>query len=271
VTRRTEHGLEIERETRMRRMTARLHPGRFPALLAAILPVLTAACAPAPPAPAAPGPEGGAGAALPATYVYQCEGDYRFSVTVMPDRVALRAGGNNTELPRVIAASGTRYSNGSITFWSKGLQAQLETPEAAHRSCVGQLARTPADEARILASGGGAPLTDVRWTLSELAGAPALPDRSGALPYLDFAQQGATLTGSGGCNLLSGRYSAQGDLLHVNQGLIMTRRACVDPALQRQEQAFVDALQRTDRFRIWGTTLTLLSGTEVVARFTTGA
>jgi heat shock protein HslJ len=255
----------------MRRIMLRPRPERFPALLATVPMLLLAACVPAAPSPASPGPEGGAGQALPSTYVFRCEGDYRFSVTVMPDRVALRTGGSTTELPHVIAASGTRYSNGSVTFWSKGLEAQLETPAAAYRSCVGQVAETPADEAQILANGGGAPLTGVQWTLWQLAGAPALADQGGGLPFLRFTERDSTLTGSGGCNLLSGRYSAQGDLLHVDEGLVMTRRACVDPGLQRQEQAFVDALQRVDRFSIWGNTLTLLAGTEVVARFTTGA
>jgi putative lipoprotein len=253
-------------------MQMKVRPGaeQLSALVTAIPLALLTACAPATRSPAEPGPGGGAEQSRPSTIVYQCENGYRFSVGVTADRVALRMGGRTMELPRVVAASGTRYSNGSTTFWSKGLEAQLETPSASYRSCVGQPAATPAEEARILANGGGAPLTDVRWTLSQLAGAPALPDRSGALPYLRFTASGATITGSGGCNLVSGRYTAQGDLLHVNEGLIMTRRACVDPALQRQEQGFVDALQRTDRFSIWGNTLSLLAGSEVVARFTTG-
>jgi heat shock protein HslJ len=248
----------------MRPDRLRHHPARLPSLLATLPFALLAACAPAAPSPDAPGPGPGS------RYVFQCEGDYRFSVTVMPDRVALRTGGETTELPHVIAASGTRYSDGSTTFWSRGLEAQLETPTAAHRDCVGQVAETPADEARILASGGGAPLTGVQWTLSRLDGAPALPDRSSGLPYLRFGAPDSTLTGSGGCNLLSGRYSATGDLLHVDEGLVMTRRACVDPTLQGQEQAFVDALHRVDHFGVWGNTLTLRAGTEVVARLTTG-
>jgi heat shock protein HslJ len=231
---------------------------------------LLAACAPATRPPASPAPEGGAGSAPPSTYVYRCEGDYRFSVTVAPEGVALRTAGGTTELPRVVAASGTRYSNGSITFWSKGLEAQLETPASSYRNCVGQVAETPADEARILANGGGAPLTGVQWTLSRLAGAPALADAGGSLPHLRFTAPDSTITGSSGCNLLSGRFSVQGERFRVIEGLIMTRRACVDPALQRQERAFVEALQRADRFGIWGNTLTLLAGEEVVARFTTG-
>jgi heat shock protein HslJ len=189
----------------------------------------------------------------------------------MPDRVALRTGGGTTELRQAVAASGTRYSDGSVTFWSRGLEAQLETPTSSYRSCVGQRAETPADEARILANGGGAPLTDIQWTLSQLAGAPALPDRGGGLPHLRFGARDSTITGSSGCNLISGRYSAQGEMLHVDEGLVMTRRACVDPALQRQEQTFVDALRRTERYSIWGNSLTLFAGEEVLARFTTGA
>lgn len=255
----------------MRRTILRRHPNLFPARSAMVTLALVAACTPATRSPASPGREGGAGSAGASTYVYRCEGDARFAVTVAPDGVTLRMAGATTELPRVVAASGTRYSNGSITFWSKGLEAQLETPAASYRGCVGQVAETPADEARILANGGGAPLTGVQWTLSQLAGTPALADASGSLPHLRFTAADSTITGSTGCNLLSGRFSAQGERFHVNEGLILTRRACVDPALQRQEQALVDALQRADRLEIWGNTLTLLAGTEVVARLTTGA
>jgi heat shock protein HslJ len=48
--------------------------------------------------------------------------------------------------------------------------------------------------------------------------------------------------------------------------LISTKMACVDQALNQQEVDFFGALRSTDRFTLSGDTLTLMKGTETVAR-----
>lgn len=50
--------------------------------------------------------------------------------------------------------------------------------------------------------------------------------------------------------------------------LISTLRACVDPELNRQEQAFLDALGATRAWRVTGDTLVLSAPTGPLARFT---
>jgi hypothetical protein len=50
--------------------------------------------------------------------------------------------------------------------------------------------------------------------------------------------------GSTGCNGFSGRYQLSGESLRF-ENLVSTLRACVDPELNRQEPAFLDALGAT--------------------------
>lgn len=84
------------------------------------------------------------------TYVYLCDVDVRFVVRVQEDSVRLSRGVNHVTLPQVRAASGTRYGNDSITFWSKGLEARLETPADTVVGCHGTPADTPWEASRLL-------------------------------------------------------------------------------------------------------------------------
>jgi putative lipoprotein len=86
----------------------------------------------------------------PATYVFTCAGDYRFSARVTADSVHLGRSEGDVSLPQVEAASGARYTAGGVTFWSKGMAAALETPAGSHRDCTGVLAETPWAVARLL-------------------------------------------------------------------------------------------------------------------------
>ncbi len=83
-------------------------------------------------------------------YVYQCEGDYRFSVFVREDSVALRYGTETTTLAQVEAESGARYSRGDMTFWTHGMEAILQTPTRSLTECEGQFAATPWAESALL-------------------------------------------------------------------------------------------------------------------------
>ena len=109
-------------------------------------------------------------------------------------------------------------------------------------------------------------LTASRWTLSEIGGEPAGYD-GGSPPELQLTEAGSRLTGSSGCNTLSGTFVREGDSLRFPEPIAMTRRACADPRGNRLEQAFVAALARTDRFSIENGVLTLFGAGEVLARF----
>ena len=64
--------------------------------------------------------------------------------------------------------------------------------------------------------------------------------------------------GFAGCNTFQGQYSVQDDTLSIGP-LATTRRACVSPALQTQEQTYLNDLQTTRTFRVGGGQLTLVT------------
>ena len=70
------------------------------------------------------------------TYVYQCSKSYQFVARVENDNVWLFLPGQTISLPQVTSASGAKYTNGKITFWSKGEEALLQTPSQTYRNCT---------------------------------------------------------------------------------------------------------------------------------------
>jgi heat shock protein HslJ/membrane-bound inhibitor of C-type lysozyme len=119
------------------------------ALLAACGPTGAAGGDPAPDAAAAP--EAGAEASAEGErWVYRCEAGDAFSARVQGDSVTVRDGMRTHTLPRVESASGARYGAGGVTFWSRGEEATLETPDGRRRTCTGEVAADPWNEARLL-------------------------------------------------------------------------------------------------------------------------
>lgn len=117
------------------------------------------------------------------------------------------------------------------------------------------------------AQGGSDALAGSKWRLIELNGQP--PVSGGETPTLQFAADGSSVSGNGGCNQFSGPYTQNGDSLDIGP-LIATRRACVDPAANAQETAYFQALESTTRYSIERGQLVLYSGDQVVARFRRG-
>jgi heat shock protein HslJ/membrane-bound inhibitor of C-type lysozyme len=109
-------------------------------------------------------------------------------------------------------------------------------------------------------------LTASRWTLMEIDGEPAGYD-GGSPPELQLTEAESRLSGSTGCNGISGRWVREGDGLRFPEPIATTRRACADPRGNRLEQSFLAVLARTDRFSIEDGVLTLFGGAEVLARF----
>lgn len=111
-----------------------------------------AACGGCTPSPSTQAVDGAADPATSATgtYVYRCAEDVRFVVRVQEDSVRLSLGMDHFTLPQALAASGTRYTNDSITFWSKGLEARLETRADTLVGCQGTPADTPWEASRLL-------------------------------------------------------------------------------------------------------------------------
>lgn len=74
-----------------------------------------------------------------------------------------------------------------------------------------------------------------------------------------FSNEGR-ISGYSGCNTYSGQYDVMDETLSVGP-LASTRRACLSPALQTQEQTFLRDLQAVRRFTVAGTQLTLMTET----------
>ena len=64
------------------------------------------------------------------TWEYSCPDGYTFTITYsdpvnLGDIAFLADATGTTKLPRAVAASGAKYSNGVTTFWSKGEDAMI--------------------------------------------------------------------------------------------------------------------------------------------------
>lgn len=113
---------------------------------------------------------------------------------------------------------------------------------------------------------GDAPaLRDREWQLTWIEGFPSMP-AGVTTPTIRFGSDGR-LGGNTACNSAGAAYMVDGDRLTID-ALITTKRACIDPAGNQLERAYIGAVEGTRRFRIANDTLELLdaSGT-VVARF----
>ncbi len=72
-----------------------------------------------------------------------------------------------------------------------------------------------------------------------------------------FTKEGQ-ISGFSGCNTYTGRYEVMDDTLSVGP-LASTRRACLSPALQTQEQTYLQDLQAVRSFSVVGTQLILIT------------
>lgn len=98
-----------------------------------------------------------------------------------------------------------------------------------------------------------APLEGQHWRLATLGGRPLTGDPQGH-PYIEFDQHTGRISGSTGCNRVVGGYRVTGDRISIDQAGA-TMMAC--PGGDAAERPFLDALERTERWRVTGRQLTL--------------
>ncbi|WP_420128592.1 META domain-containing protein [Longimicrobium sp.] len=108
-------------------------------------------------------------------------------------------------------------------------------------------------------------LAGTTWRLDQLNGQPAVALPGDGAPTLLFAADQPRVSGNGGCNQFNGQYTQSGEALRMGP-LASTRRACVDEAGNRQETAYLRALESTTRFSATAEQLLLYAGDQVVAR-----
>ncbi len=101
-------------------------------------------------------------------------------------------------------------------------------------------------------------LTGSDWRLVSFGTAGAETNViAGTTVNVKFGEDGRA-SGSTGCNSYSGTYQVRGDSITIGR-LASTRRACLDPNANQQEQRFLAALEAANRFRLSSDRLTILS------------
>jgi heat shock protein HslJ len=106
------------------------------------------------------------------------------------------------------------------------------------------------------------PLRNPWWKLARLHREPVEVVDGKREPYLVFALDGARVSGSGGCNRITGRFRLESDALHFSH-LASSKMAC--PAGMEQERRFLRALETVRHYRIHGHRLELLDASEAAA------
>jgi heat shock protein HslJ len=111
-----------------------------------------------------------------------------------------------------------------------------------------------------------ATLENTYWKLVELGGQPARVAENIAEPHLLLHPAKRQADGSTGCNRFNGSYELSGDSLRLGP-LTVTHRACLDPAMNRQEGTLLEAFEATRSWKATGDTLVLSGEAGPIARF----
>jgi len=92
------------------------------------------------------------------------------------------------------------------------------------------------------------PIEGPVWRLAQLGDEPIAP---GGDAQIQFDRSSGRVSGSGGCNRVSGSFTRSGIALKIGQ-LASTRMACPDPVRGANEAQFISALQSTASYRLAG-------------------
>lgn len=107
-----------------------------------------------------------------------------------------------------------------------------------------------------MASGSVAALEAGEWRLQAIKqGARETPVLEGHAVSLQFSQ--GELTGSLGCNLISGPYAIEGRIIDMSRTAV-TERACEEMAAMDQEELVLELLNGMSAYRVDGTTLMVM-------------
>jgi putative lipoprotein len=151
--------------------------------------------------------------------------------------------------------------DGKLMFTSTTAYPVLTQGAPSQVTMMLQQATEPAVPAATAAS--GAMLLGTRWVLAEVNGNAAQPGE-GQSAHFELHKK-EKLTGSTGCNNFTGSYIASQGALQFMPGAT-TMKMCA-PAVAQQEQAFLAALKATTAYKVDGSTLELLNGNQVLAKF----
>lgn len=83
------------------------------------------------------------------TFVFECPDDFSFVARIETGKAWLFLPGNTIDLAQAQSASGTKYSNGSDTFWNRAGEAIIETSEGKRTGCRNNRARAIWEHAKL--------------------------------------------------------------------------------------------------------------------------
>ncbi|HSF46449.1 MAG TPA: copper resistance protein NlpE N-terminal domain-containing protein, partial [Chitinophagaceae bacterium] len=138
-----------------------------------------------------------------------------------------------------ITNSPSQYKVGENKLFQLDMQGKMIEGALASKYI---LTKQTADTATLA----NAPITDTYWKLTELLGKPVDTTIKRKPLFIQFDQAGK-VTGSGGCNNISGTYTADPNGKLTLSKMISTRMAC--PAMQ-DESAFLQALSKVTTYII---------------------
>lgn len=103
------------------------------------------------------------------------------------------------------------------------------------------------------------------WKLVRLSETPVQTTEKQPEPHLIFASDAQRVSGSGGCNRVTGGFEFDGDKLRLGR-MAGTMMACLTG--MEQEQRFLQSMEKVERHRIIGSHLEMLDAVgAVMARF----
>ena len=102
---------------------------------------------------------------------------------------------------------------------------------------------------------GDAALNETYWRATAIDGTPVIPQPEKRQAHLVFRQEGSRVSGSTGCNLITGTFSDTAPGLHFSQ-MAATKMMCAPP-LDAQERAFLGAINATAARQLTGNVLEL--------------
>lgn len=109
------------------------------------------------------------------------------------------------------------------------------------------------------------PLRGTQWKLVQLQGNPVETGGGREEPHLILSGSDTRVSGSGGCNRITGPFELNGDRIKLPR-MAMTMMACI--AGMEQEQRFLRTLEGVERFRIQGNILEFMNAAgDPAARF----
>jgi heat shock protein HslJ len=172
---------------------------------------------------------------------YAASGDEPgWSLNITPSRVEFKGDYGQTV---ITAANMGVQTHGNAEIYANGRLRVQRTAQVCTSSMSGERF---SDTVVVIADGkrmtgcGGEPLAlasvdDSSWIIEKINGKPVISGKEAALTFSE-----GRISGTAGCNRLTGGYSQSGDKLSF-QPIAMTRMAC-QPALMQQERAVLDAL-----------------------------